>query len=158
MQYIISVVDSSSNWMNNSTKVVTIVPDKNVEPDDQMLKEAFGETSIIWEKIKQHLNSEYGVMTEEWRFYNQKSGWIMKTLKKKRNLFFPIPLKNYFKLNFVFGDKAVKEVEKSDLPEGIINDLKNTRKYVEGRGIQIEVKSDDDFENIKKLIAIKIHN
>jgi hypothetical protein len=38
------------------------------------------------------------------------------------------------------------------------NELKNARKYAEGRAIRIEVKSRKDLEHVKKLIDIKISN
>jgi len=136
----------------------SIFDDKTIKPDDKMLSEAIGETSEIWDEIKQQLKSQYGDLIEEWKFYGKKSGWILKTLKKKRNLFFFLPVKDYFKITFVFGDKAVAVIEQSDLPEHIKVTLRNARKYAEGRGIQIEVKSSDEIEIIRKLVEIKINN
>jgi len=136
----------------------SIFDDKNIKPNDEMLSEVLGETYKIWNEIKNHLISEYGDLIEEWKFYGKKSGWILKTLRKKRNLFFFLPVKDYFKITFVFGDKAVAEIEQSDLPEHIKVTLRNARKYAEGRGIQIEVKSSDEIEIIRKLVEIKINN
>lgn len=132
--------------------------DKSTQPDDHRLAHALGENAIFWEAIKKHLAQKHGEANEEWKFYNTKSGWILKTLLKKRNLFFLIPLPGFFRLAFVFGDKAVSAVEKSDLPEDIKTELKNARKYAEGRGIRIEVKSQKDVEHVKKLIDIKVGN
>ena len=136
----------------------SIFDDKTTEPTAQKLARALGESNGLWKEIKKHLKAEYGELTEEWRFYGAKSGWILKTLRKKRNLFFFIPIEGSFKISFVFGDKAVAAVEKSDLPEKLITELKNARKYAEGRGLKIEVKSPADVENIKKLVAIKVAN
>jgi len=57
-----------------------------------------------------------------------------------------------------FGDKAVTAIEQSDLPGDIIDEIKNARKYAEGRGLRIEVKNQDDVENVKKVIDIKINH
>jgi Protein of unknown function (DUF3788) len=134
----------------------SIFDDKSTQPDDQMLSEALGETFILWAEIKNHLNSEYGGLIEQWKFYNTKSGWILKTLSKKRNLFFFLPVKDGFSITFVFGDKAFAVIEKSDLPEDIINTLKNAEKYMEGKSLKINVKLPEDIENIKKLVEIKL--
>jgi hypothetical protein len=131
--------------------------DKNIKPNDKMLSEILGKSYNRWNEIKKHLNSEYDDLIEEWKFYGKKSGWILKTLKKKRNLFFFTPVKDYFRIAFVFGDKAAAEIEKSDLPENIKVTLKNAKKYAEGRGIQIEVKSSDDIEIFRKLVKIKVN-
>jgi signal transduction histidine kinase len=132
--------------------------DKSIQPDDRRLAHVLGEKATFWETIKQHIAQKHGEVTEEWKFYNTKSGWTLKVLLKKRNLFFFTPLSGYFRLAFVFGDKAVSAVEKSDLPEALKNELKNARKYAEGRGIRIEVKSRKDVEHVKKLIDIKVGN
>jgi hypothetical protein len=136
----------------------SIFDDKSKKPTDKMLKDALGKTYKLWEEIKKHLMKEYGELTEDWKFYGQKYGWQLKTYRKKRNLFFFIPLKDFLKLTFVFGDKAVEAVLKSDLPDDIKTTLENAKKYMEGRGLQIEIKSKEDSEIAKKLVKIKIEN
>ncbi len=49
-------------------------------------------------------------------------------------------------------------VEKSDLLQELITELKNARKYAEGRGLRIDVKNSADVEHVKKLVEIKINN
>jgi len=137
---------------------VSVFADKTSEPTNQKLARVLGKANRLWKEIKEHLRAEYGELTEEWKFYGQKSGWILKTLRKKRNLFFFIPLESSFKVSFVFGDKAVAAVEQSDLPQDLITTLKNARKYAEGRELQIDVKKSTDVEHIKTLVKIKINN
>ncbi len=81
-----------------------------------------------------------------------------KNIEEKTQPVFFTPFKNYFRITFVFGARAVAEVEKSDLPESIKETLKNARKYAEGRGLSIEVKFPEDVQNIIKLVAIKVNN
>ncbi|MHC4104171.1 MAG: DUF3788 domain-containing protein [Planctomycetota bacterium] len=136
----------------------SIFGDKTTTPTDRMLSKALGDSNRLWKQIKKHLKTDYGELTEEWKFYGQKNGWLLKTLRKKRNLFFFIPLEGSFRLSFVFGDKAVAAAQQSNLPQDLITTLKNARKYAEGRGLQTEVKSSDDVENIKTLVRIKLNN
>jgi hypothetical protein len=136
----------------------SIFTDKNLQPDDQILFEALGETNQIWEEINKHLKSVYGELVQEWKFYGKNYGWQLKTLRKKRNLFFIIPHDGYFTQVFVFGDKAVSAIDKSDLPDDIKETLRNAKKYAEGRGYSIDVKSPEKIEIIKKLVEIKINN
>lgn len=136
----------------------SVFDNKSIKPAADALETALGKSAKFWKEIKRHLQERYGELTEEWKFYNQKSGWILKVLRKKRNLFFFTPLKNHFRIAFVFGDKAVAAIEQSDLPNEIIHTLKNARKYAEGRGILIDVKSPGDVENVKKLVDIKVSN
>jgi hypothetical protein len=95
---------------------------------------------------------------EEWNFPGKNYGWSFRMKFKKRTIIYLIPYTGHFNAAFVFGDKAVAVVEQSDLPRNIIDSLLNARKYMEGRGIQIDVNSSKDIENIKKLIEIKLAN
>ena len=136
----------------------SLFDDKSVKPDEKALLKAIGKTAGYWKKIKSNLENEYGELNEDWKYYGQKTGWLLKVLRKKRNLFFCIPLKGSFQITFVFGEKAVSAVQNSDLPEPIKQELKNARKYAEGRGLRIDVKSAKDVKNIQKLVQIKVKN
>ena len=136
----------------------SVFDDKNVKPDEKALLKALGKPSMHWKKIKSNLETDYGELIEDWKYYGQKTGWLLKVLRKKRNLFFCIPVKDGFQIAFTFGDNPVCAVESSDLPEEIKEELKNARKYAEGRGLRIDVKSVRDVENIRKLVEIKVKN
>ena len=132
--------------------------DKSVKPENESLVKALGKTATLWEKLRSDLEDEYGELIEDWKFYSQKSGWTMKLLRKKRNLFFMTPQEGYFRMTFVFGDRAVSEVEKSDVPKNLIKALLSAKKYAEGRGLTVDVKDASDVQNVQKLIDIKVHN
>jgi hypothetical protein len=68
------------------------------------------------------------------------------------------PCYNYFRVAFIFGDKAVKAIEESNLPAALIEEVKNARKDAEGRGLRIEMKKKTQIEHIIKLTSIKVNN
>lgn len=135
-----------------------IFNDKNKKPDDTLLAEKIGPSFRHLKEIKEQIREKYGITVEEWKFYGQKYGWQLKTLLKKRNLFFFIPYESFFRVVFVFGDKAVKEIKNSDISNNLKNEVIRAKKYAEGRGLSIEVKDGKYIEDIKKLIDIKINN
>jgi len=117
----------------------SILKDKTQKPEFKNLAEVLGEKFIYLNELKNSLNQKYGSLSEEWKFYGQKSGWTMKLLLGKRNLFFLIPKENCFDISLVFGEKAFSIIEKIDLPKEIIEKLQNAEKYSEGRGLTVEV-------------------
>ncbi|HEY9167118.1 MAG TPA: DUF3788 family protein [Candidatus Kryptonia bacterium] len=133
-------------------------PDKAVIPDEMKLLKILGDTGKFWREIRSYIEKDFGPVKSEWKFYSEKSGWTMKLLLKKRNLFFLSPVDGGFRMSFIFGDKAVSAIEESDIPKKIIDEVRNAKKYVEGRGIRMEVKSAKTVEIVKKLIKIKIEN
>lgn len=136
----------------------SIYTEKLVEPDDRMLTYDLAETKSYYDKIGEFIESEYGDFKPEWKFYNQKSGWILKMFTKKRNVLFVVPCDKYFRVVFTFGDKASNLVLISKLPDFIKKELIEANKYAEGRTIQIEVKTQSDSDNVLELIKIKLMN
>jgi hypothetical protein len=132
--------------------------DKTNPPTDQSLTEKLDDAYPIWQEIKQYTTVLVGDTKDEWKFYGQKYGWQLKTLLKKRNLFFLIPYDSYFKIVLIFGDKAVAEIEKSGISDDIKKDIIHAKKYMEGRGIGIDVRDGEMIEDIKDLIDIKVNN
>ncbi|MGB5462491.1 MAG: DUF3788 family protein [Aureibaculum sp.] len=135
---------------------VSIYDDKNVVPNEKMLVHDLTDTKDYYDGICNFINTEYGDLKPEWKFYNKKSGWILKLFCKKRNVLFVIPLHGYFKVAFTFGQKATEVVLNSDVPDRIKNDLQLKKKYAEGRTFQIEVKNKIDYKIILQLIFIKL--
>ena len=134
-----------------------IFTDKSRHPSTKQLEDTLGKNYKHWQTIKDHVNINYEPITDVWKFYGKNYGWQLKTLLKKRNLFFLIPYKSFFKIVFVFGDKAVKEIEQSGIAKELITELINAKKYAEGRGLPINVKNRKHIADIKKLIEIKIN-
>ena len=113
--------------------MASIFLDKSLKPTNEMLSGALGQSYKYWEEIRNTLENQYGPLIEEWKYYSVSSGWTLKLLMKKRNLFFFTPYEKYFRLAFIFGDKAVSAVEKSDLPVKMVQELKSAKRYIEGR-------------------------
>lgn len=134
----------------------SIYTEKLVEPNNKMLTYDLATTKKYFDEIAAFIESEYGSLNTEWKFYNKKSGWILKMLTGKRNVLFIVPCNNYFRTVFTFGDKATDLIAKSKLPELIKKDLKEAKKYAEGRTIQLDVKTQNDLDNILEMIKIKL--
>ncbi len=100
----------------------------------------------------------YGDTKSEWKFYSKKSGWTLKTLLKKRNLFFFQSFANYFSSTFIFGDMAVNLIEENGVSEALKRVLRDAKKYAEGRSLPVKVKTRNDLTNVNKLIDIKVKN
>jgi hypothetical protein len=136
----------------------SIYKEKLVEPDDKMLTFDLAETKNYLDRISYFIGSEYGDFKPEWKYYNNKSGWILKMFTKKRNVLFVVPCNKYFRVAFTFGDKATDMILNSGLPVQIKDDLLMAKKYAEGRTIQLEVKEESDLDNILEMIRIKLAN
>lgn len=136
----------------------SIFEDKSKPPNDRSLGRILKDTKPIWQQVLTHLQQEYGDIHKEWKHYSKKSGWVLKVIQKKRTVFYLIPHDGHFDLSFIFGDKAVVAAEKSALPKKLIEKLRAAKKYIEGRGLSVPVKSPRALKSIKTLVAIKLTN
>jgi len=130
--------------------------DKASAPRSRELKETLGRSSTLWDQLRDHVASEYQPLTEKWMFSGAKWGWSLQLKQKKRTILYMTPCKKHFLVGFVLGGKAVKAAHESDLPDSVLTLIDSARKYVEGRGVRIEVRFKKDLENTKKLAAIKM--
>ncbi len=132
--------------------------DKSVVPDGRTLLKTLGDMGDVWLELRRYVQNNYGPAIEEWKYYGSKSGWTMKLLLPRKNLFFFTALKEGFRLSFVFGDRAVEAILRSDLPKNIIDEVANSKKYPEGRGLRVEVKDRRAAAAVRELIRIKAEN
>jgi hypothetical protein len=134
----------------------SIYHDKLHEPNDKMLSTDLGETKQYFDQIGIFIKNKYGNLRSEWKFYNQKSGWILKMFNNKRNVMFIVPCEKYFRTAFTFGEKATLAIHESEISDNVKRDLSEAKKYAEGRTIQIEIRNAADLDMIMKLIRIKL--
>lgn len=137
---------------------LSIFDNKSKKPDENDLTEALGETKPFWDEIKKHILESYGNIQEEWKFSGQKWGWAGALKLKKRTILYLTPCKDYFMVGMALGDKAVAAAEKSGLSEGVLDTIRNAKRYAEGTAVRLEVKSNEALEDIMKLIRIKVEN
>ncbi|MFC1493026.1 DUF3788 family protein [candidate division KSB1 bacterium] len=136
----------------------SVFTDKSHTPDEKALMKVIGDKAGLLKEILDHINSEYENIKVVWKHYGKKYGWQMKIFMKKRNLLFLLPFENDFRIAFVLGDKAVEACEKSDMPAELIETIKNEKKYMEGRGVRVDVRSEADVKIVKTLLKIKVEN
>jgi hypothetical protein len=137
---------------------LSVLENKQKEPTNNDLFEVLGDAKAAWDCLKQSVVNMYLNVTEEWKYYGKASGWTLILKLKKRTILYLFPCKEYFIVQFVYGEKAVEKAILSSLPENIMESIREAKPYAEGRSFRVEVKDMDDLESINELIIIKIDN
>lgn len=132
-----------------------VLTDPAIQPTDELIFEIIGENSKYWEALIEYLYEKHLNITEEWRFYNDGKSWLYKVVRKKQTLYWIGVIKDTFRVTFWFGEKAEPIIEASTLPESIKEEFRNAKRYGQLRAISVEVRSDDDFANVVKLLELK---
>jgi hypothetical protein len=131
---------------------------KSAIPADDELVSALKSSHPLWMQIQDFVLEKYPAGRSEWNFPGKKYGWSYRIKDKKRAIIYFLPRDGYFKVAFVFGQKATEMVLNSDVSPLIKTELTNATQYAEGRGIRIEVNNEKDIVDIKKLVEIKLMN
>ena len=133
-----------------------VLTDPNVQPTEELIFSIIGENSVYWEQLIEYVYENHFDITEEWRFYNDGKSWLYRALRKKKTLYWAEIIKDTFRISFWFGDKAEPVIEESTLPENIKDAFRNAKRYAHSRAVSIEVRSPEDFENVVKLLELKV--
>lgn len=134
----------------------SVFTDKANIPTKNDLEIALGFTYNIWQHLSDFTKKKYPDAIEEWNFSSEKFGWSFRLKDKKRVLVYLLPRVQYFKVAFVFGDKATDTILESTIAVSIKNEIKAAKKYAEGRGIRIDIKDQTLVPDIETLIMIKV--
>jgi hypothetical protein len=137
---------------------ISVFRNKEIKPTDKDLAEKLDTTYDLWKRIHDLVLSKYPNGLGEWNCPGKKSGWSFRIKDKKRAIIYLLPRNGYFKVAFVFGQKATDSVLESEISSAIKKELMQATKYAEGRGIRIDIKNDSILPDIEQLIDIKLKN
>jgi len=128
--------------------------EKEKAPGSNDLQIALGKQFELWNELKEYVYKKCTDTVEEWSF--SKFGWNYRIKDSKRAIIYFMPCDNYFKVSFVFGNKAAEVAVTSGISKDIQNIISSAKVYAEGRGFRIDVKNKKIIRDIKKLIKIKL--
>jgi Protein of unknown function (DUF3788) len=134
---------------------ISAFDDKSKQPKDEDLKACLGASYPQWVELKTCISSQYAA-SPEWGFASKSTGWGLRLKTEKRAVLYMTPCKGYFLASFALGEKAVNAAHESDLPASVLEVIDSARKYAEGRGVRLEVRTAEDVRNIEKLAVIKM--
>lgn len=132
--------------------------DRGSEPSAKELMVTLGDTFEIWSDLVKYSCKLYPKALQKWHFSGDKFGWSFRISDQKRVLVYLLPRDAFFKVAFVFGQKATDEILKSHISENIKQEIRNAKVHAEGRGIRIDVRDKSIIGDIKELVRIKIQS
>ena len=133
-----------------------VLKDKEQFPTEEVIFSHIGEAKTHWKKLFAYINSKYPEFSSEWRYYKDGQAWLLKTQKKSKTIFWLSVVENAFLITFYFGDKAEPAILNSEISESLKESFKTGKRYGKIRGITIQIESEDDIDNVQKLVEIRL--
>ena len=133
----------------------SIFDNKATIPNEEMVATALADTNELWDRLQSHVKEHYQVTSRDWKFYSKKAGWTLRITGEKRNLIFFSPNDDYFLVTVNMSVKVSKIVLDLDISDTTKKLIKEAKPYAEGLSILIEVKKEEDLEDIKTILNIR---
>lgn len=109
-----------------------------------------------WEALHEHCSTEFPPLTRNWKFSGPKFGWSLRLVQKKRTVVYLIPAERRFLAGIVLGERALEVARRQSLPTAVIEVIDAAKKYAEGTGFRVSVRTREDRESVEQLLAAKM--
>jgi hypothetical protein len=106
-------------------------PDETRQPAESDLPAALGASFDPLAKVLDRLRAAHPDVVPEWK-YSARSGWHLIYNRKKRRLFYLVPVRDGFRLSLIIGDKAIAALQAGARAKQIPGLLKEAKRYPEG--------------------------
>jgi len=137
-------------------KEVLMFSDPLVKPDENRIFSIIGEKKVLWQDLMNYVRISYPEASGDWNYYKDGKQWLLKTVLRKKTLFWCVILDDTFRITFYFGDKAEPVILASSLPDEIKEQYTYGKRYGKIRAISLKIKNNSDIEVVKTIIPIKV--
>jgi hypothetical protein len=127
-----------------------ILTDKSQTPDDSSLQATLESVFPFFKKL-QDLTKSY---TQEWKFYNTKSGWTYKIAGKKKALCWVTPYQGNLSIGFALRESEKETLLNSAISSHIREILSNAEKFPEGFALRLNIKNEAEFKDLEVVLGV----
>lgn len=130
---------------------------KKTQPSAKDLAAALGNSLAAWKELVRWLTGK-GISTIEWHSISPRYGWALRPKLKSRTILYMSPCADCFRVSFALGDRAVAAALASPLLKPILKKIAGAKRYAEGTGVRLMVKTSEELAPIRTLVEIKLQN
>lgn len=135
---------------------LSALDDKSQIPTESDLAVVLGPAKELWDELCESLASEFPPLTQKWSYSGKQWGWSLALQQKKRTIVYLTPSEAFSYAGFALGEKAVVAARQGGLPPSVLQVIETSRKYAEGRGVRLEVRTAEDIGHIVEIAAAKM--
>ena len=117
---------------------------------------ALGRSWAAWHALVGWLSEHYAPLSEEWKFAGAQWGWSLRAKRRKRTIVYLLPCRKYFRVTLILGDKAVNLLRQSGLPQPISTEIRQAKRYPEGRVVRFTIRFKNQLPPIMQLVEAKM--
>ena len=130
--------------------------DRSAVPQDAELVRALESSAPLWSLLKSRVAAEHAPLVEEWTHAGKNNGWSLRLKRRSRAVLYMTPCQGHFRAAFALGEKAAAAAHVAGLPDAVLAAVDQAPRYVEGRAVRLEVRSEADVDNVLALARVKM--
>lgn len=128
--------------------------DKERKPSHEEVRQFLGSLSGLWNEICSFINNNYQI-EGEFKYYGVKTGWAYRVHKAGKALIMLFFEAGGLMAQIVLNPEQTEKALTSGLSLSTNKMLKEAKVYHDGRWLFINLKTEKDLEDVKKLLQVK---
>jgi hypothetical protein len=124
--------------------------EKDCPPDAPALRKALGTLHPAYKEI---LTLAEGFEIE-WKYYDRRIGWQLKTSRKGKALFYLTPLQQSFRIGMAIRETEREELMRSSLPASVKKELKSAKRYPEGYPLRLLIARPSHMKSLHIVLEL----
>ncbi len=135
---------------------VGVFTDKKHQPTDAEVYEAIGSRLSAWQELVRFIREKYPVQQDFKFLYGKNYGWALRFCIKGKLLASLYPVEGGFTVQVNLNPEAVEKAQSMKLGKNVQQAIARAHPYPEGRWLFIPVESEKDFQDIQRLLALRV--
>jgi len=132
-----------------------LLKDKQVVPDDNVLKTALGESYTAYDALIKNVTAGESGLLPQWNYYNDGKAWLCKVVYKKKTVFWLSVWEGYFKAAFYFTERNCDAIEGLEIAPEIKQSFRSATPIGKLIPLVISVRSSIQLPDLLRIIAYK---
>jgi hypothetical protein len=124
------------------------------QPTIQEVLAAIGSKQPLWESLNSFIADSYKLKSD-FAFYGKNYGWALRFRRAGKALLSLYPNQESFTAQIIIGQEQAEKASSLGLSKKAIKIIEDAHPYPEGRWLFIKVESEQDLNDVKKLLTVK---
>nr|MDO8080937.1 DUF3788 domain-containing protein [Candidatus Freyarchaeota archaeon] len=133
---------------------IGVFVDKEHQPTMEEIFAVLGSKRSLWEKLTKFVADNYRTK-DDFAFYGKNYGWAVRFRKGGKALLSLYPGKESFTVQIILGQTEAEKASSLNLSSKVRKTLEDAHQYSEGRWLFIKIESEQDLNDIQKLLILK---
>jgi len=132
-----------------------LLKDKQVVPDDNVLKTALGESYTAYDALIKNVTAGESGLLPQWNYYNDGKAWLCKVGYKKKTVFWLSVWDGYFKAAFYFTERNCDAIEGLEIAPEIKQSFNSASHIGKLIPLVFNVRSSNQLPDLLRIIEYK---